>query len=139
LCVEYVVHNLDAQGFAVQYLYPRSMVVSWEVIREREEENSFNKIARIQEASYRSVSSAIEASFGATTPPEAEAGTRYAQQHIQHLDRAPRAAPGPEGQEQGFERRFSDPQPDRQRPSYGRDGFRCISDLKPSGKVVLHF
>jgi Family of unknown function (DUF5759) len=60
-CIEHVVRDLTANGYAVQYIYPRTILISWAYIQEREEGAILASIARLQEKSIAEAHSAKQA------------------------------------------------------------------------------
>ena len=69
-CIEYLMFQLVSKGLAVQFVFPRSLIISWEIVRRREWDDTLGKIAVLQDASIASASHAIEQRRAAIKGPD---------------------------------------------------------------------
>lgn len=50
-CIEHIVKNLTTNGYAVMYVQPRTLLVSWSILRGKEQDAVITNILRLQNAS----------------------------------------------------------------------------------------
>lgn len=56
-CIEFLVRNLTANGYAIQYVLPRTLLVSWHVVQTKQHDSVLRKIYEMQQ---RSVDAALK-------------------------------------------------------------------------------
>lgn len=144
-CVEHVVKNLTGNGFAVQYVQPRTILISWAYIQGRENGMVMASIARLQERSIADAMQAqqqqqqrheeqpadeVDASPASTEPPRQEAPVVQDDANTHRIDLRSVSTLDDVAQQ----RRARQP---AGRALVGGEAFKDIAQFKPSGKFVL--
>jgi len=53
-CIEYIVRSITSNGYAVQYVYPRLLLISWQVVQSKQHDAVVRNIYRMQQKSIES-------------------------------------------------------------------------------------
>lgn len=160
-CIEYVVRNLASNGYAVQYVMPRTILVSWQIVQSKQQDAVIRSILQLQQKSIDSALRCQEKERESTRAQEAADEAAVPSPDVLHaqLRRGADAASSHPVQSAvdtvllgtggGFpphpmSTRLSDvvaggAQGQAAAPTSAKSvSFKSIAEFKPSGKFVLH-
>ena len=134
-CIEYIIRNLTTNGYAVQYSYPRYILISWAILQEKQQAAVLSSIARLQELSVShatAVQKQQQAQEGAEAMRDVE---RFSAATTNTLGATTNTLPTTAGVAAAPRMDPIPPPP----PAVARKKvFKDIAEFKPSGKFVLH-
>ncbi len=135
-CIEYIIRNLTTNGYAVQYSYPRLVLISWVVLQEKQQAAVLSSIARLQELSVSHATAVQKRQQVQEGVEAAEDVQRFAILQGTHSPNTsssdPIATVSPSSSS-SHTRSTPTPTPHVRKPV-----FKDIAEFKPSGKFVLH-
>lgn len=136
-CIEYIVRNLTTNGYAVQYAYPRYILISWTILQEKQQAAVMSSIARLQELS-------VSHATAVQKRQQAQEGAEAAQDVERIAHQASRLLPPPQLSQKSSQQSSQQDEPGTTTTDNTATGarrkpvFKDIAEFKPSGKFVLH-
>lgn len=136
-CIEFIVRSLTSNGYAVQYVFPRTIMISWQVVQNKQQESLMRNILNMQQKSIDSALKCQEKEMESLKLKEAADEALVPSPdalHAQlHSPVSPMAPPMSTRVSSG------DPStPQQQQALSASPKFKSIAEFKPSGKFVLH-